>query len=82
VAGAILSFVPVGVSIAYYAAEDRVDSLSPAGPVRLQGVLLRTRGCAPARLEVLFATQQSVTAPVGALFALAFAYLLLTVDRT
>jgi uncharacterized protein (TIGR04206 family) len=82
VAGAILSFVPVGVSIAYYAAEDRVDSLSPAGPVRLQGVLLGLVGALLLASSVLFATQQSVTAPVGALFALAFAYLLLTVDRT
>jgi len=72
----------VGVSIAYYAAEDRVDSLSPAGPVRLQGVLLGLVGALLLASEVLFATQQSVTAPVGALFALAFAYLLLTVDRT
>lgn len=82
VAGAIVSFVPVGISFAYYAREDAVSSALPADPVRVQGVLVGLVGALLLASTGLFAVRQSVTVPVGAVFALVFAYLLLTVERT
>lgn len=81
IVGAALSFVPVGISVAYYAWEDRVDSVLPADPVRVQGVLIGLVGVLLLASTALFVPRQHVTVPVGAPFALVFAYLLLTVDR-
>lgn len=81
VAGAVVSFVPVGISVAYYAREEWLESKSPTDPVRVQGVLVGLVGVLLAASTALFMANQNVTVPVGALFALVFAYLLLTVER-
>lgn len=81
VAGALLSVVPVGISVAYYASEQQVASRLPTDPVRLQGVLLGLVGVLLLGSTALIVPEQDVTVPVGALFALVFAYLLLTVER-
>jgi uncharacterized protein (TIGR04206 family) len=81
VTGAVLSIAPVGLSIAYYGWEDRVDFLAPVDPVRLQGVLVGLVGLVLLTSTAEYMPVQNVTVPVGALFALVFAFLLLTVDR-
>ena len=74
--------LPLGLSIYYYAAEDRVESTFPVDPVRLFGGLLGLVGALTLAASGLFITAfPGITVPVGALVALVFAYLLLTVDR-
>lgn len=81
-AAAGVYLVPLGVSVAYYAAERRVEAL-PVDPVRLLGGLLALVAVAvSAAAAVLVRYQAGLVVPVAPAFALAFAYLLLTVDRT
>lgn len=82
VAGALVSLAPVGISIAYYLWEERVEAALPRDAVRVQGVLLGLVGVFLLASSALLVTNQEVTVPVGTLFALAFSALLLTVDRT
>lgn len=82
VAGALLSLVPVGISVAYYTSEQETETRLPADPVRIQGVLLGLVGAILLASTAVIMPEQDVTVPVGALFALAFSYLLLTVERT
>jgi uncharacterized protein (TIGR04206 family) len=75
--------LPFGLSLSYYAAEERLEAALPVDPVRLFGGLLGLVGVLTLAASALFITSfPGVTVPVGALVALVFAYLLLTVDRT
>ncbi|WP_336338244.1 TIGR04206 family protein [Haloarcula brevis] len=75
--------LPFGLSLYYYAAEERLEAALPVDPVRLLGGLVGLVGLLTLAASALFITSfPGVTVPVGALVALAFAYLLLTVDRT
>jgi uncharacterized protein (TIGR04206 family) len=81
VAGGALFTLPLGLSIAYYAAEERVEAL-PVDPVRLLGGLLGA--CAlvySASFALLWQNKAGLAIPVGVLFMWVFAVLLLTVDR-
>ncbi|EMA10171.1 TIGR04206 family protein [Haloarcula vallismortis] len=74
--------LPFGLSLYYYAAEDRVEAALPVDPVRLFGGLLGLVGVLTLAASGLFITSfPGITVPIGALVALVFAYLLLTVDR-
>lgn len=81
VAGALAAALPVALSVVYYAREDWTEAALPVDPVRALGALLGVAGAALFASAVLFHAGQSATAPVGAAFALAFAYVLLTVER-
>lgn len=82
VAAAILSLLPVGLSVAYYVDESGIEDVLPVDPVRLQGGLLVLLGFALAASTALFWDKQLYTLPVGTLFALGFGYTLLTAERT
>jgi uncharacterized protein (TIGR04206 family) len=81
--GAAVLGVALLVAVAYYVREDAVES-GPVDPVRLLGGLLGLAGAVLAVATYLLATRgfPGVPIPVGVVFLLAFAVLLLTVDRT
>lgn len=81
VAAAVVSLVPVALSVAYYAREDAFEASIPVDPVRAQGVLLGLVGGLLFASTAYFFAGQRVTVPVGALFALVFAFVLVTVER-
>jgi len=77
-----LYLLPLGLSLAYYSAEDRVEAALPVDPVRVFGVLLGLVGLATLAASGLFvASFPGVTVPVGPFVALVLSALLLTVDR-
>lgn len=81
-AGAVVYVVPLGISVAYYLDEDRVESL-PVDPVRLLGGLLGVVGLLLlASGALLFRYHAGTVVPIAPPFALALSYLLLTADRT
>jgi len=82
VAAAAVSLLPLAVSVAYYSQESDLEGLLPVDPVRIQGVLLLLLGAVLAVSTGLFWDKQLFTLPVGTIFAVAFGYILLTVDRT
>lgn len=71
------------LSIAYYLAEARVEAL-PVDPVRLIGALLGLSGVVLAAATYLLTTRgfPGVPLPIGVVFLLVFAGVLLTIDRT
>ncbi|WP_318570228.1 DUF7549 family protein [Salinigranum marinum] len=71
------------LSIAYYLAEARVEAL-PVDPVRLIGALLGLSGAVLAAATYLLTTRgfPGVPLPIGVVFLLVFAGVLLTIDRT
>jgi len=81
--GAGVFALAVGFSIAYYLAEDRVEALS-VDPVRLMGGLLGLSGVVLAAATYLLTTRgfPGVPLPIGVVFLLVFAGVLLTIDRT
>lgn len=79
--GAVVITVLLAFSIAYYLREDRVESL-PIDPVRLTGMALLVVGLAHAvSLWLLWNNRAGLTVPVGVVFEVVFAGVLLTVDR-
>jgi len=81
-AALVVFLLPLGLSLYYYAAEDRVEAALPVDPVRVFGGLLGFVGILTLAASGLFITSfPGITVPVGALVALVFAYLLVTVDR-
>ncbi|MFB6223105.1 MAG: TIGR04206 family protein [Haloarcula sp.] len=80
---ALVAFLlPLGLSIYYYLAEDRVEAALPVDPVRVFGGLLGVVGVLTLAASGLFVSSfPGITVPVGTLVALTFTYLLLTVDR-
>lgn len=71
------------LSVYYYFEEERIAAALPVDPVRLFGGLLGLVGGVTMAATVLFVRYfPGTTFPIGSLFALVFAYLLLTVDRT
>ncbi|WP_018258270.1 DUF7549 family protein [Halomicrobium katesii] len=82
VGAAVLSLVPLALSVAYYVDEDAHEAAMPVDPVRLQGALLALLGVGLAAATLLFWDRQPVTIPVGTALTLVFGSLLLTVDRT
>jgi uncharacterized protein (TIGR04206 family) len=82
-AALVVYAVPFVLSIYYYFEEERIAAALPVDPVRLFGGLLGVVGAATMAATLLFVGYfPGTTIPVGSLFALIFAYLLLTVDRT
>lgn len=81
--GAGIFAVAFCFSIAYYLAEDRVEAL-PLDPVRLMGALLGLSGLGFAAATYLLVTRgfPGFPIPVGVVFLLVFAGVLLTIDRT
>ncbi|MDS0293292.1 DUF7549 family protein [Halogeometricum luteum] len=81
--GAAVLAVAVVVAVAYYAREEAFES-GPVDPVRLLGGLLGLGGVVLAVATYLLATRgfPGVPLPIGVVFYLAFAGVLLTVDRT
>ncbi|WP_136602242.1 DUF7549 family protein [Salinigranum halophilum] len=82
-AGAGVFAVAFVFSLAYYAAEERVEAL-PVDPVRVVGTLLTLTGVVLAVATYLLFTRgfPGVPIPVGVVFFLLFGGVLLTVDRT
>jgi uncharacterized protein (TIGR04206 family) len=75
--------VPFVLSLYYYFEEERITAAVPVDPVRLFGGLLGLVGVMTMVASLLFVSYfPGTTLPVGSLFALVFAYVLLTVDRT
>lgn len=82
-AGALIFTAALVLSVAYYLAEDRVESGLPVDPVRLMGALLGLAALAYAASYVLLIRSKSgVSVPLGLLFMAGFAIVLLRVDRT
>jgi hypothetical protein len=81
--GAGVVAVAVLFSLVYYLAEERVEAL-PVDPVRLMGGLLGLSGVVLALSTYLLVTRgfPGVPLPVGVVFLLVFAGVLLTIDRT
>ncbi|MFC5366875.1 DUF7549 family protein [Salinirubrum litoreum] len=81
-AGAVVVALAVGLSVAYYLAEDRLDAT--LDPVRLMGGLLALGGVVFAVAVVLLATRGfgGIPVPVGVVLMLALAGSLLGVERT
>ncbi|WP_142856426.1 DUF7549 family protein [Salinigranum halophilum] len=82
-AGAGVFAVAFVFSLAYYAAEERVEAL-PIDPVRVVGTLLTLTGVVLAVATYLLFTRgfPGVPIPVGVVFFFLFGGVLLTVDRT
>jgi uncharacterized protein (TIGR04206 family) len=82
-AGAGVFAVAFVFSLAYYAAEERVEAL-PVDPVRVVGTLLTLTGVVLAVATYLLFTRgfPGVPIPVGVVFFFLFGGVLLTVDRT
>lgn len=81
-AAAVVYLAPLGISVAYYLAEERVESLA-VDPVRVIGALLGVVGLLfLAGGAMLFRYRAGLVAPIGAPVVLALSYLLLTADRT
>ncbi|MFC7138839.1 hypothetical protein ACFQMA_03185 [Halosimplex aquaticum] len=82
VAAAALFALPLGFSIAYYLAEERVEGL-PVDPVRVMGGLLAATavvyGVATA---LLWQHKAGLTLPVSPLFLAVFGVTLLRIERT
>jgi uncharacterized protein (TIGR04206 family) len=81
IAGAAVYLVPLGLSVAYYGAEQRVEDL-PVDPVRLMGGLLGLSALVMTVATAFLYLGQSSSVPFGVLFMWLFAYLLLRVERT
>jgi hypothetical protein len=81
--GAAVVLLAVGLSVAYYAREDRVEA-GPVDPVRLMGGLLVAGGVALGAATVLFVTRgiPGLPVPLGVLAELALGAALLRVERT
>jgi uncharacterized protein (TIGR04206 family) len=81
--GAGVFALAFGLSIGYYLREERVEAL-PIDPVRLMGALLGLSGAVLAAATYLLYTRgfPGVPIPVGVVFLLIFAGVLLTIDRT
>lgn len=81
-AAAVVYLVPLLVSVAYYLDEERVEEL-PVDPVRLLGALLGVVALLlTASAALLVRYRAGFVVPIAPPFALVFAYLLLTVERT
>ena len=80
--GAGIFALAVVFSVAYYAAESRVERL-PVDPVRIAGALLGLTGLVLAAATYLLVTRgfPGVPIPLGVVFLLIFGSILLTVDR-
>jgi len=79
-AGALVFLLPLGLSVAYYAREARVEAL--LDPVRTLGWLLVTSGLVfGAAFALLWRFQGGTTVPVGALFQIALGVVLLKTER-
>lgn len=82
IVGAAVYALALGFSVAYYVAEDRVESL-PIDPVRTLAAGIGLASVLFLASTALFVRHHAgVTLPVGSVVALALAYVLLTVDRT
>lgn len=80
--GAVPFLLALGLSVAYYAREERVEARLPVDPVRALGGLLLASGLLLAAATVLLATQSVFGAvPVGVVFLLAFGAVLLRVEH-
>lgn len=80
--GAVVLGLAVLYSVAYYAAEERVES-GPVDPVRaLGGALVVCAVVLSVSTGLLVANFAGISVPVGVLFLYLFGGLLLTVDRT
>jgi uncharacterized protein (TIGR04206 family) len=82
VVGAAVFGLAVALSLAYYAAEERVEAL-PVDPVRILGALLGFTGLVLAAATYFLVTRgfPGTPLPVGVVFLLIFAGVLLTIDR-
>ena len=81
--GAGVFALAVAFSVAYYAAESRVEAL-PVDPVRVVGGLLGLAGVVLAGATYLLVTRgfPGFPIPIGVVFLLLFGGILLTIDRT
>lgn len=81
VGGAALFALLLGLSVLYYARDERLEARLPVDPVRLFGGGFALLALVFSAATVMF-LQHQPTAPVGALFMWVFAVILLRVDRT
>lgn len=83
VLGAALFALPLALSVAYYAYDDRLEARAPLDPVRVMGVLLVAAAVPLTGASYFLATEmRGYSLPVGVLFMYLLGAMLLLVERT
>lgn len=81
--GAVVLTLALGLSVAYYRLDERLEARSPVDPVRVMGALLVAAALPlAAATYYVHAGSVGVTVPIGVPFCLVLGALLLVVERT